>query len=182
MKALRAFSLAVLASLVLFALPLVAGATPPAAAEATSTFEYTQNMKPLGFSERDVPFSSGVFNSDLAFWGNTAIQGTYEGFRIIDISSPANPKEIVNYTDCQEGTTFGNQGDIVVYENILVRSWNSPASSAGRFCDGVLVPAGGEGVHIFDISDPTDRSCSRSSTSRAGRTRTPVSRIRRTTA
>ena len=37
----------------------------------------------------------GVFNSDLAFWGNTAVQGTYEGFRMIDISNPANPIEIV---------------------------------------------------------------------------------------
>ena len=55
--------------------PLTASAVPPSAAEATATFEYTQNMHPLGYSERTVPLNNvvgngnGVFNSDLAFWG-----------------------------------------------------------------------------------------------------------------
>jgi hypothetical protein len=97
-----------------------------------------------------------VFNSDLAFWVDHVIQGTYEGFRIIDVSSPAEPVELVNFTDCVEGLATGNQGDIVVWENVLVRSWNSPAPADGAECGGVPVPPFEEGVHIFDIGDPTE--------------------------
>ncbi|MGH9244297.1 MAG: PA domain-containing protein [Acidimicrobiales bacterium] len=131
----------------------VAGARP---IEAVETFDYTRNMHPLGFSERSVPLTgegSGIFNSDIAFWGNHAFQGSYEGFRIIDIRSPARPREVVNFTDCVEGTTIANQGDVVIWDDVLVRSWNSPAPAEGAFCGGVFVPPGQEGVHVFDISD-----------------------------
>ena len=63
----------------------------------------------------------------------------------------------------QVSRTFcdGNQGDIVVYKDILVRAWNTPAGTTGPFgagltCDGQAVPAGFEGVHVFDISDKSD--------------------------
>jgi hypothetical protein len=138
---------------------LAASGASASVTEAVSTFTYTKNMHPMGFSERAVPLSgpgSGVFNSDLAFWGRTAIQGTYEGFRIIDITQPDNPVEIVDFTDCVQGTTIGNQGDVVVWDTILVRSWNSPTPAGGRFCGGIFTPAGQEGVHVFDISDPAD--------------------------
>ncbi|HEX6234571.1 MAG TPA: hypothetical protein VFZ63_15700 [Jiangellaceae bacterium] len=72
------------------------------------------------------------------------------------MSAPGNPKEILNFTDCVQGTTTGNQGDVIIYGNILVRSWNSPAPSGGRFCGGIFTPQGQEGVHIFDVSDPTN--------------------------
>jgi hypothetical protein len=97
-------------------------------------------------------------NSDLAFWGDYAFQGNYDGFRIIDIADPRDPVEI-SHTSCQ-----GNQGDIVVWENILVRSWNSPApgptpefpGDPAVTCDGAPVPPGWEGVHVFDITDKAD--------------------------
>jgi len=154
----RPARLAVLALLAAVMLTLPAGAGA-GVAEATSTFTYTKNMHPLGFSERAVPFSgpgSSVFNSDLAFWGKTAVQGTYEGFRLIDISDPENPVQIVNYTDCVRGTSTGNQGDVIVWDDILVRSWNSPAPAGGAMCGGILTPAGQEGLHVFDISDPAN--------------------------
>lgn len=123
-------------------------------ADLVSSFDYTQNMHPLGASERENTSSPFTANSDLAFWGNYAYHGNYDGFRIIDISSPANPVEILDYRDC-----FGNQGDVIVWNNILVRSWNSPAPS-GATCDGEPVLPGvfgnWEGLHVFDISDPTD--------------------------
>ena len=136
-------------------LPLAANAD---VADAVSTFTYTKNMHPQGYSPREVPFTgptSGIFNSDLAFWDKMAVQGTYEGFRLINISDPENPTEIVNFTDCVGGTTTGNQGDVIVWGNILVRSWNSPTPAGGRFCGGVFTPANQEGVHVFDISNPT---------------------------
>ena len=145
-----------LVAMVALALPFTASAD---LAEAVSTFTYTPNMHPQGFSERAVPFTgagSGIFNSDLAFWGKTAYQGTYEGFRIIDIADPENPVELKNFTDCVQGTGTGNQGDVIVWGNILVRSWNSPTPAGGRSCGGVFTPAGQEGVHIFDVSDPAN--------------------------
>jgi hypothetical protein len=141
------------------ALSLVPAAAAEPVEDAVSTFTYTQNMHPLGYSARVVPPSgpgSGIFNSDLAFWGKTAYQGTYEGFRIIDVSDPENPVQVTNFTDCVQGTTTGNQGDVIVWGNILVRSWNSPAPAGGRFCGGVFTPEGQEGVHVFDISDPAN--------------------------
>jgi len=138
--------------------PAVSSAEPPP--DAVSTFDYTKNLKPLGHSARNVPLENaspvdGIYNSDLAFWGKTAYQGTYEGFRIIDITQPDNPVEINNYADCSPGTTQGNQGDIVVWENILVRAWNSPAGSTSS-CDGELMGAGFEGMNVFDISNPAN--------------------------
>jgi hypothetical protein len=140
-------------------LTLSSGATavPPTADEATSSFDYTKNLRPLGHSffpnTPNLPGETFTANSDLAFWGDKAFQGHYEGFRIVDISSPAKPKEI-SVTEC-----FGNQGDVVVWDDVLIRSWNSPATGTGSSqlsCDGEPVEPGFEGVHIFDISDPSD--------------------------
>jgi hypothetical protein len=91
----------------------------------------------------------GNIHTDIAFWGQYAFQGSWLGFNIRDISAPGNPTQ-VSFTSCE-----GNQGDMVVWDNILVRSWNSPASGT-QTCDGQTVPAGFEGLHIFDISDLTD--------------------------
>ncbi len=87
-------------------------------------------------------------HTDIAFWGKFAIQGNWDGFNIRDIRDPDNPTQV--------GRAFcdGDQGDIVVYRNIVVRSWNSPAPGT-TFCGGELVPAGFEGLHVFDISDKT---------------------------
>ena len=106
-------------------------------AGAVSTFTWTPNMHPLGHSARVVPLEAaspvdGIYNSDLAFWGRRAFQGTYEGFRIVDVADPENPIEINNYDECSPGTTQGNQGDVVVWDDILVRSWNSPRPARPR--------------------------------------------------
>ena len=144
-----AVTITALLSGALYGVPAAADPNPP-----VSTFAYTANMEPLGWEPRPNP-SSGVFNSDLAFWGNRAYQGTYDGFQIIDISNPEDPQQILDYNQCD-----GDQGDIVVWEDILVRSWNS-GSTAGDTCDGQqIVPplpdTSWEGLHIFDISNELD--------------------------
>ncbi len=114
-----------------------------------ANFTKSSNMRLLGFSERRVAANDfSRFNTDLAFWGDYAFQGQFNGFRIIDIDNPRKPKEVLNYESC--GTV--GQGDVVVWGSILVRSWdvNSPA---GQTCDGQAVPPGFEGLHVFDISD-----------------------------
>jgi PA domain/LVIVD repeat len=150
--------LAALVALTVLSLTGMAGAQT--VGDAVSTFTYTKNMKPQGYSPRIVPLANatpgaGVYNSDLAFWGKRAFQGTYSGFRMIDVSDPENPVQVTNYDQCSPGSTQGNQGDVIVWGNLLVRSWNSPATATSS-CDGELVGLGFEGLHVFDISDPSD--------------------------
>jgi hypothetical protein len=143
------------------AVAAILAASPTGAAQppdAVSTYRWTDNLEPKGHSARNVPLENaspvdGIYNSDLALWGKRAFQGTYEGFRIIDIRSSSRPREIINYAECSPGTTQGNQGDVVVWDDILVRSWNSPALPTST-CDGQLVGEGFEGLHVFDISNP----------------------------
>ena len=130
----------------LLAFPLAAGADH-------GTRPHTQNIHAMGHSPHPAAFlptpsAQRNVNSDIAFWGDLVFNGNYDGFRIIK-NSPGNPKEIT-WAHCN-----GDQGDIVVWGNILVRAWNSPAP-AGRFCDGQPVPVGFEGMHIWDISNLAD--------------------------
>lgn len=114
----------------------------------------TQNIHAMGHSPHPATFlgeADGVrhVSSDLAFRGNLAFQGNYDGFRILDVSAPGQPVELLHQR-CN-----GDQGDIVVSGDILLRSWNSKKATP-RTCDGQTVPAGWEGVHVFDISDLAD--------------------------
>jgi len=113
----------------------------------------TKNLHPMGHIVEPASLFTGAggFNihTDIAFWGRYAFQGSWLGFNIRDISAPGHPIPL-SFTSCP-----GNQGDIVVWDNILVRSWNSPAAF-GATCDGEMVPEGFEGLHIFNISDFTD--------------------------
>ena len=142
------------AALALVAIGIVAAplnASGPPSVPVVADWAVTDNLTPLGFAPRPNP-TSGVFNSDLAFWGDWAIQGTYDGFRIVDITYPSRPKERL-FQPCN-----GNQGDIVVWGNstdrpdLLVRSYNTPAP-AGLTCDGQTIPTGFEGIHVFDLSN-----------------------------
>jgi len=147
MERLRSASLFMLGLLVMLAFPL-------AAAADHATRPATSNIHAKGHSPHPATFFGTTaaqrnISSDLAFWGRLAIHGNYDGFRIVDISDADNPT-LVSHVRCN-----GDQGDVVVWENVVVRSWNSPAP-AGRACDGEPVPTGFEGFHVFDISDPSD--------------------------
>jgi hypothetical protein len=124
-------------------------------ARATSTFDFTDNMRPIGFSGRTVPLNNnrpkqGSFNSDLAFWGDTAVQGTYAGFRLIDVSDRRHPEEIINWEDCASPTnTAGNQGDVIVWgrrskPELVIRSWNSQTPAPREMTNNGPVPNGAE--------------------------------------
>jgi hypothetical protein len=143
MRSLRSWSIAGAVALAMLALPLSAGADH-------GTRPHTKNIHALGhspdFGSFLLPDGQRDANSDLAFWGKLAFHGDYDGFRIVDVADPDDP-QLVSRTRCN-----GDQGDIVVWENVLVRAWNAPKSEA-RNCDGTSVPAGFEGMHIFDISN-----------------------------
>ena len=124
----------------ILALSPTASAQTSKVEQATATFDFTDNLRPVGFSSRMVPLDNfrpraNVINSDLAFWGDTAVQGTYAGFRLIDVDDPDDPKEIIDWEDCASPTnTVGNQGDVIVWgdpqskrqQSLVIRSWNSP--------------------------------------------------------
>lgn len=111
----------------------------------------TRNLHPIGHIEEPASLFYGppTVHTDVAFWGDHAFQGNWLGINVRDISAPGDPYA-VSFVDCP-----GNQGDVVVWDDILVRSWNSPAPT-GATCDGQTVPAGFEGLHVFDTSDLTD--------------------------
>ena len=92
----------------------------------------------------------GVTNSDLAFTGNYAIQGNYNGPVIWDISNPASPVLVTAYT-CP-----ASQNDVSVFKNLMFMS--AEATNGRIDCKPGGVPDTVSqdrmrGVRIFDISD-----------------------------
>jgi hypothetical protein len=131
--------------LVLLALPVSAGHDDDPS---------TENLHPLGHIEEPASLlnpdiGNPNIHTDIAFRGKYAFQGSWLGVNVRDIKAPGNPKH-VSFTPCA-----GNQGDVLIWGDILVRSWNSPAP-AGATCDGEPVPQGFEGLHVFDVSDLDD--------------------------
>ncbi|MGH3028842.1 MAG: LVIVD repeat-containing protein [Gaiellaceae bacterium] len=149
MSKLKLFAALALVAIGIVAAPLSASGPPKV--PVVADWNVTDNLTALGYSPRPNP-AAGVFNSDLAFWGDYAFQGTYDGFRIVDIAKPQRPKEVL-FQPCN-----GNQGDIVIWgknkdkPDLLVRSYNTPAP-AGVTCDGQAIPTGFEGIHVFDLSN-----------------------------
>jgi len=100
--------------------------------------------------------ASGAINSDMAFWGDYAYAGNYNGFRIFDISQPT-PRLVTDFS------CFGPQNDLSVWD----RDGNGTADLLFTSVDRTLTgpncgttatvahddPSGWEGIRIFDISD-----------------------------
>jgi hypothetical protein len=152
---MRARLVLLAAAFVVLAVQVAASAAPLTSQppnDGGANFTTSSNMRLLGFSERRVaPNDFNRFNTDLAFWGDRAYQGQFNGFRIIDVDDPRRPREILNYEQCGSAAN-GGQGDVVVWGSILVRAWDANAG-ANQMCDGQPVPVGFEGMHVFDIRD-----------------------------
>jgi hypothetical protein len=107
--------------------------------------------KPAGFVPPDGnPGNFGFLTSDMAFQGDYAFVGGFNGFQIWNIRNPAAPA-LTTAVVCP-----GGQGDLSVYKNLLFMSVEEtrakidcsstpPADPTTRF----------RGVRIFDISDIT---------------------------
>ena len=107
-------------------------------------------MKPAGFFNPANPGDFAFVNSDLAFQGDFAFVGNFNGFQIYDISNPANPT-IRAAVVCP-----GGQGEVSVYGNLL---FMSVEETRGRIDCGTQGAPGlvnlerFRGVRIFDISN-----------------------------
>jgi LVIVD repeat len=115
----------------------------------------TANLTLQGYSARNLPLNSSLsgINSDLAFKGNLVFQGHFNGFRVLDVSDPTNPVQISNYEQCVHPN---GQGDVVVWGDILVRTWDSRSNTGSLTCGGQSVGSTFEGIHIFNIADPAN--------------------------
>jgi hypothetical protein len=94
----------------------------------------------------------GITNSDLAFLGNYAIQGSYNGWQIWDISNPSQPSLKTAYV-CP-----ASQSDVSVYKNLLFISGEGLSGRLDCATTGVRDTVSRErlrGLRIFDISDIT---------------------------
>lgn len=111
--------------------------------------EATWNLRVLSKTPPAPRFERST-NSDLAFKGNYAIQGNYNGWQIWDISNPSQPVLATAYF-CP-----ASQSDVSVYRNLL---FISGEGLTGRLdCGGQGVPEAVSkdrlrGLRIFDISD-----------------------------
>ncbi|MGH3461119.1 MAG: LVIVD repeat-containing protein [Kribbellaceae bacterium] len=159
----RLFTVAITATLLAVSLASVASADLPTpddprvglgagledAEVAAKGMELQRHLpKPAGFSDPANPGSIAFANSDLAFQGDHAFVGNFNGFNIYDVSDPAAP-QLTTSVVCP-----GGQGDLSVYGNLLFMSVEEnraktdctltpPATAETRF----------RGVRIFDISD-----------------------------
>ncbi len=92
----------------------------------------------------------GVWNSDLSFSGNYAIQGNYNGFQVWDISQPAQPTLKIAYL-CP-----ASQSDVSIYRHLLFVSGEGQGGRLDCGAQGVRDTVSRDrlrGIRIFDITD-----------------------------
>lgn len=92
----------------------------------------------------------GVTNSDLAFTGNYAIQGNYNGFMVWDISNPSEPELVTEFL-CP-----ASQSDVSVYKNLLFVSGEGLGGRLDCGTEGVQESVSDvrlRGIRIFDITN-----------------------------
>ena len=107
------------------------------------------NMKLVSNNPSPSPFDSST-NSDLAFYKNFVIQGSYDGFQVWDISNPGKPTLKKAYY-CP-----ASQSDVSVYRNLLFVSGEGTGGRLDCAGSGVrdsVSNARLRGIRIFDITD-----------------------------
>ena len=111
--------------------------------------EATWNLRVLSESPSTGPFARST-NSDLAFLGQYAIQGNYNGWQIWDISNPSAPTLRTAYV-CP-----ASQSDVSVFRNLLFISGEGLTGRIDCGTQGVRDTVSKDrlrGLRIFDISD-----------------------------
>ena len=107
------------------------------------------NLRTLSKTKPAPRFTSAT-HSDLAFTGNYAIQGSYSGWEIWDISNPRMPTLATAYY-CP-----ASQSDVSVYKNLLFISGEGLSGRLDCGDQGVRDTVSRDrlrGLRIFDISD-----------------------------
>jgi hypothetical protein len=111
--------------------------------------EAVWNLRVVSETPPSAQFVDGI-NSDLAFTGHYAIQGSFNGYQVWDISNLSRPSLKTAYV-CP-----GSQSDVSVYHNLLFVSGENLAARLDCGTQGVEDTVSTErlrGLRIFDISD-----------------------------
>ena len=115
----------------------------------TNAGEAVSNLRVLSRTSPPPKFV-GSTNSDLAFTGKYAIQGSYNGFQVWDISNPSSPVLATAYY-CP-----ASQSDVSVYRNLLFVSGEGNSGRIDCGDQGVRDTVSKDrlrGIRIFDITD-----------------------------
>jgi hypothetical protein len=107
------------------------------------------NMRLVSTTPPSADFVGGV-NSDLAFTGPYAIQGSFAGFQIWNISNPRSPS-LVNAYHCPAA-----QSDVSTFRNLLFVSGEDYGARLDCGTEGAQGPVNPDrlrGIRIFDITD-----------------------------
>jgi hypothetical protein len=120
--------------------------------EASSNIDLLDNDPRAGAFDSDVTGFNGIgfANSDLAFSGDNAIVGSFNGFQVYDLSDPTDPTLRTSFV-CP-----GGQGDPSVYGDLLfisVEETRGRIDCGTQGAPGSVNPERFRGVRIFDISD-----------------------------
>ena len=114
----------------------------------------TSNIELLASLPRVAPFDAapgnfGFVNSDLAFTGDHAIVGNFNGFQVYDVSDAAAPTLRASFV-CP-----GGQGDVSVFGDLLFMSVEESRGRIDCGSEPIVDPVTERfrGVRIFDISD-----------------------------
>lgn len=111
--------------------------------------EASWNMRLVSATPPSEKFVNGI-NSDLTFTGPYAIQGSFNGYQIWDISTPSHPVLKTAYF-CP-----ASQSDVSVYRNLLFVSGEDLTARLDCGAQGVKDTVSSErlrGLRVFDISD-----------------------------
>lgn len=141
-------------TLVVLAVLAVVLAMAPSAGATHNADQHSPQAKALANIPRSSDFQfndptrARAFQSDLAFQGDLAIAGNYNGFRVIDISDPAQP-QVVRDVWCP-----GPQNDVSIWGDVIVASVDTVLT--GSACGSLpAVPqtleSGWEGLRIFSL-------------------------------
>lgn len=130
------------------------GLAGPSAAQSdeleVDEISHSKNFGQVANIPRQGP-NDGFFHSDIGFWGDYAIQGTYGGINIYDIKHPQKP-ELISQFSCP-----GGQGDPTVSEDgtLVFMSVDDPRTDDSCESSGSSPanPNAWEGIRVIDISD-----------------------------
>ncbi|HYN97250.1 MAG TPA: hypothetical protein VES42_25710 [Pilimelia sp.] len=121
---------------------------PAAEIPAVDQIVSSPNLRQVANVPKTGAFATSV-NTDLAFQGDYAFAGNYNGFAVFDISDPLRPA-LVSQVLCP-----GAQNDISVYGDLLFLSTDSSRDneSCTNAPQSATIKESWEGIKIFDISD-----------------------------
>ena len=115
----------------------------------TDPGEAVWNLHVVSETPPSPEFVKGI-NSDLAFTGRYAVQGSFNGYQVWDIGNPRQPALKTAYV-CP-----GSQSDVSVYRNLLFVSGENLAARLDCGKEGIEDTVSTErlrGIRIYDISD-----------------------------